>query len=101
MAMEDLEHERIFIKIEGLKADQQASFFMINLCLEDLKKDMASTLEQTKKTNGRVSVLEAENQTIRLLKSKKWLLIIISIGIFKVYELIDINWLVTKLLSLF
>jgi hypothetical protein len=97
----EIEHEKIRLKIEGLKASQEASTYLIDLALKDIKQDVTAILEQTKKTNGRVTQLESDYQLISTLKKNKWLMLIISIGIFKVYELIDLQWIYNKLITLF
>jgi len=98
---DELEHEKIRLKIEGLKASQEASTYLIDLALKDIKQDVSAILEQTTKTNGRVTQLESDYLVIRTLRKNKWLMLLISIGIFKIYELIDLNWIYNKLLSLF
>jgi hypothetical protein len=101
MQIDDIEHEKIRIKIEGMKAAQDASFFLINLALEDIKKEVSATLGEAKYTNGRVTQLESDYAVIRTLRTNKWLLLLLTIGIFKIFEIIDINWIFTKLISLF
>jgi len=101
MIADDIEHEKIILKVEGIKANQEASFFMMNLTLEHIQKDVLETLEQTKRTNGRVTQLEIDYEIIRVLKKHKWLFGILMVGLFKVYEIIDINWIFNKLITLF
>jgi hypothetical protein len=97
----EIEHEKIRLKIEGLKASQEASTYLIDLALKDIKQDVTAILDQTTKTNGRVTQLESDYLVIRTLRKNKWLLILLSIGIFKVYELIDLQWIYNKLITLF
>ncbi|MFA6185487.1 MAG: hypothetical protein WC720_05085 [Candidatus Shapirobacteria bacterium] len=97
----EIEHEKIRLKIEGLKASQEASTYLIDIALKDLKQDVSAILEQTTKTNGRVTQLESDYLVIRTLRKNKWLLLLLSIGVFKVYELIDLQWIYNKLITLF
>lgn len=101
MELNELEHEKIRLKMEGIKASQEANSFLINVTLDEIKKDVAAILEQTTKTNGRVTQLESDYLVIRTLRKNKWLLLLISIGIFKIYEIIDLQWIFNKLISLF
>ena len=46
--MDDMGHEKIWIEIEALKAEQRNSFYVINLILKDIKKDMSLMIEKQK-----------------------------------------------------
>lgn len=99
--VQELEHEKLRIKIEAIKAQQETEFFMMNLTLKEIKKEVSATLEQAKKTNGRVTQLESDYIVISTLRKHKWLVLLVSIGIFKIYELIDLQWIYQKIISLF
>jgi len=99
--LDELEHEKLRIKMDGVKASQEAASFMIDIALKEIQKDIQEILVQTTKTNGRVTQLENDYSLISTLRKNKWLILLISIGIFKIYELIDLNWIFQKLISLF
>lgn len=97
----DSEHEKLWVKMDRMKAEQEKEFYMMNLILKDIQKTVSEGLVEQKKTNGRVTQLEKDYIIISTLKKNKWLLLMITIGVFKIYELIDLSWIYTKLISLF
>jgi hypothetical protein len=101
-----MEHEGLKFSIKAMHIHMSANADLQARILKDIEKTASETLKQAKKTNGRVTVLEEEMvileeevAVITLLKRKKWLIILLLFGFFKIYELVDINYLWTKLLT--
>lgn len=101
-----VEHEGLKSSIKAMHIHMSANAEIQARILKDIEKTANQTLEQTKKTNGRVTVLEEEMvileeeiEVITILKKKKWLLALIAFGFLKVYEIVDIKYLWTKLLT--
>lgn len=97
----DGEHEKLWIKMERMKAEQEAEFFIMNSTLKQIHSEVSETLAQARKTNGRVTKLEADYVLISTLKSNKWLILIGVIGLLKLYELINLEWIYDKIINLF
>jgi hypothetical protein len=102
-----IELEGVKFSIKAMHIHMSANAEIQARILKDIEKTANQTLEQTKRTNGRVTILEEEMvileeevAVITFLKKKKWLMILLLFGFLKIYELVDINYLWTKLLTL-
>ena len=89
--MSDIEHDRLELKIQGLKAEMMANSEMIAIKLSSIEKTGMETLEQAKATNGRVNKHDEELELFRFLKKHKIIAGFIIFGLMKFYEAIDIN----------
>ena len=101
------DHEGLKFSIKAMHIHMSANADLQARILKDIEKTANDTLEQAKKTNGRVTVLEEEMVILEeevavftLLKKRKWLLALLAIGFLKIYELVDIKYIWTKLLTL-
>lgn len=101
-----VEHEGLKSSIKAIHIHMSANAEIQSRILKDIEKTANQTLEQAKKTNGRVTILEEEMvileeeiEIITILKRKKWFMILLLFGFLKIYELIDINYLWNKLLT--
>ena len=101
-----VEHEGLKASINAMHIHMSANAEIQARILIDIEKTANATLEQAKKTNGRVTVLEEEFVILEeevavftLLKKRKWLLALLAIGFLKIYELVDIKYIWTKLLT--
>lgn len=123
--MDNLEHEQLRLENQRVTAELKADMFMIDMKLEKIEKITTETLEHAKKTNGRVTELEKQQNIIELaidklkdsvgkipgiestieffsyIKKRKWFLIIIVLAFMKVYETIKINELIKWITTLF
>ncbi len=102
-----VEHEGLKASISAMHIHMSANAEIQARILNDIEKTATDTLEQAKKTNGRVTVLEEEMVILEeevavfaLLKKRKWLMILLLFGFLKIYELVDIKYLWVKLLTL-
>jgi hypothetical protein len=82
-----VEHVEMRQDIKGLSVEMRAEFEVVNLTLEKI-------LEQAQKTNGRVTVLETDVDFIRILRKYKWLFALVILGIYQLFNFIDIpKWI--------
>ena len=105
---DSLAHEELRLQLKGVTDQVNVGFQALKISITNIEKNSVETLQQVRKTNGRVdeqeekqSSYEKELEIIRLFRRKKWLFGIFAFGIFKIYEIIDIHWIYTKLLALF
>lgn len=80
----DPEHENLRQEIRIILIQMDSNFDVMNERLEAI-------LEQTKKTNGRVTSLESVTEVLRIVFKYKWLFALIVIGVYNLINLIDIE----------
>lgn len=100
----DLEHSKIELKIEALQADLSVRFNSLMNVLESNNNINKQTLEQAKKTNGRVTraesridILEKDIEFIRFLRRKKWVVAVFFLAFLYAYDNFKIEWLLKKI----
>ena len=83
----DIDHEAIRAELRILLIQMDANFEVMNNTLQQI-------LEQAKKTNGRVSLLENDTDMIRFIKKYKWSAAVIAVGFVFFFKEIDvIKWI--------
>jgi len=95
-----IKHEQIEASIRAIQIQISTNADIQGIILKGIAKGVGDTLEETKKTNGRVTMLEADMMIIRTLKKHRWLFGVVILGLLKVYEMIDIKELYDKLLNI-
>ena len=95
-----IEIEELKFSIRGIIMQNETTATNQGIILANIENVVKATLEQAKKTNGRVTELENETSIIRLFKKHKYVLALVLIGFFKIYEMIPLNELFNKLLKL-
>ena len=100
LSRDEIEHEIFQEQLKGIIAQTEANFQVMAMTLETIKETGIRTLKQAEITNGRVTELEKETAIIRLFKKHKYVLALVLIGFFKIYEMIPLNELFNKLLKL-
>jgi hypothetical protein len=80
------EHERIYLKIEGLMAASKARDDLLNIRFTNLEQSNIKILDQVKRTNGRVTDLEQGMTFLVWLRKNKWYIGIFMLAFMKVYE---------------
>jgi hypothetical protein len=97
----DQVHELLEMKIQVLNANITAMTDFFQIQLNKIETLSEKTLDQTSKTNGRVTTLEKNIEIIEFLRKRKWVLAILIFGLMKMYEIVDIELIIEKLLKLF
>ena len=82
----EIAHVEIRAEIRGLIAQSEANAYIMMQKLEMI-------LEQTKRTNGRVSQLESDTDFIRLMKKYKWMFGLLLIGLYVLIKMVDLEQL--------
>lgn len=95
-----IEHEKLEASIRALQIQISTNADIQGIILKGIAKGVGDTLEETKKTNGRITLLEADMMIIRILKKHRWLFGIVILGLLKAYEMIDIKEIYEKLLNI-
>lgn len=86
--MSEIEHEKIYLTIQGLKAASEARDEIMNIRFSNIEKTTTKTLEHAEKTNGRVTVLEDDMKFMHWLRKNKWFFAVGLLAFMKVYETI-------------
>lgn len=104
--MSDIEHKEIEVRIDGLEQSMENSFLKIKDSLANLEYTGNRTLEQALKTNGRVDRLEkaslefeSDLTFIRAIRKRKWIIAVFLLAGIKIYEAIDIEFMLKKLIN--
>ena len=94
------------IKLEKLESLIETGINEIKTELKDIRVDNSNALEAIQKNSKGIKSLENEQKetrrdldVIRFFRRKKIVLIIVLFGLFKIYELIDIDFLYQKILK--
>lgn len=97
-------HAYLDSKIEILATNVEANFKVFGNKIEGFGDKLEAVLVQTTKTNGRITRMEDETipglekkmevelGVIRFLKKRKWLIGVLILGLFKFFELVDIQY---------
>lgn len=117
--MEDLEHGEIKLQLDNLNHLLSNSVKSLTIDIKESNNIALKTLEQTKKTNGRVTKLEEvvednsikvneeitalklDTEVIRLIRRHKWLLAVFFLAFTAIFKTLTSDWFVTKLTNLF
>lgn len=89
MSRDELEHAAIQEQMGNVITQMNSGFEIMENRLNDI-------LKQTKKTNGRVAELEDTTDFIKVLKKYKWLLVLTLIGIYTIFDTVNLNKLIDK-----
>jgi t-SNARE complex subunit (syntaxin) len=103
----DIEHKELEMRMDGLEQTFNNRFDGLQDSLANLEYINNRTLEQALKTNGRVdrlerSQLETESDLtfIRAVRKRKWIIAIFILAFIKIYDVIDIEFIINKAMGL-
>lgn len=94
-----IEHEELKASVNAIQIQISANADIQSTVLNSIADNVKDTLEQTKKTNGRVTLLESDMLVIRALKKHKWLFVLAIFGLMQIYQFISLEKVITKLLT--
>lgn len=102
--MQDLRNGKIELKIEALQADLSMRFNSLMNTLEANNNINKQTLEQAKKTNGRVTkiedrvnIVEKDIEFLRFFRRNKWFIGVFFLAFLYAYDKFSIEWLLKKI----
>lgn len=95
------EHVEIKKSMHELTMQMDTGFAKVEASLDIIAATTAQNLEQAKQTNGRVTQLEKDIDFIRFFRRNKFILLIAIFGAIKIIEAIDIDKIISKIITLF
>jgi hypothetical protein len=87
----ELEHFEIRAELRGIIAEMEARDDLMHEKLDRI-------LEQTTRTNGRVTSVENDIDFIRVLKKYKWMFGLLILGVYLLVQLVDLKKVVNMVL---
>jgi len=94
-----IEHEELKTSVKVILNQIETMQLIQGNQLKSIQIDVKDTLEQTKKTNGRVTAIENDMLIVKVLRKHKWLFAFLILGLMKLYEAVPIEKVLTKLLN--